>query len=109
MSTRSTKLGSIKPAAAVETILFTVPVGYTYIVKDVVALNGGGGTDLVAAYAKDAGGLRGVCFYNTTIAAFAIARFAGWLVLNPGEQFAVYAGSGRSEFWVSGTSLVGSV
>jgi len=108
MATRSTKLATAKPAAAVATLVLTVPAGYTYLAKSIFAYNAGGVNDNVFVWAGDPVTLVTAYILDQfNLAAGGKAEWEGWLTLNPGDTLYVYSQAGISHFWISGSKLPG--
>lgn len=107
MPVRVSKLGSVIPASNVQTTLFTVPAGFTYLVKDVIIVNTSGVADTASAWAQDAGGTRGATIYNASLASGGRTELQTLIAMGPGDTFIVFSNAGPSSFWVSGTKLPG--
>jgi hypothetical protein len=107
MPTRSARLASGKPAAAVTTNLGTVPNGYTWLVKSATVFNGAGVADFCYLYLQDAAGNLSFLLYQTALASNGHSEWEGWAALNPGDSLFAFSTQGSSMFWVSGAKLPG--
>jgi hypothetical protein len=107
MATRTTKLAALSPAAGLNVNAFTVPAGFTYLVKSVIVYNRRGGTDTVQVYLNDPGNFVGVLVPSQVLASQARLEYVGLVALNPGDSLIVSSSNANSDFWVSGTKLVG--
>lgn len=107
MPTRSTRLASLGPAANTYVTAFTVPNGYTYIVKEVIASSFGGAGDTLNALASDAVGIQAYVLKAQAVGANARAEWDGWLAMNQGDIFQVFSLNGNTHYWISGAKLPG--
>jgi hypothetical protein len=107
MPTRSTCLGARSSPAGTWTPLWTVPNGYTYIAKGLIAYNGGGVGDTTYVRASDPNGTYSYFWYATALAVGARLEWAGWFAMNPGQTMEVYSANGTVMFWASGAKLPG--
>ena len=107
MPTRSTKLAALTEAAGGVTDAFTVPPGYTYLVKEVLVVANGGAPTTVLVRGLDAGGIAGYLIHGKALAINENVEWDGWMALNPGDKLQVQSVGGLSSFWVSGTKLPG--
>jgi hypothetical protein len=107
MPTRSTALAVAIPVAGPLVTLFTVPAGFTYVVKSLMIYNGGVGPDTLYAGFKDPAGTDVYVYTNQALASAGRLEWNGWMAMNPGAQFVVFSTTGNSHFWVSGAKLEG--
>jgi hypothetical protein len=88
--------------------LFTVPDGYTYLVKSIYGQNvgsAGGATDVIANAAAGSG----VTIALVASTAGQTYRWDGWLALDPGARLTFNNwGPAATSYYVSGTKLPGA-
>ena len=108
MPVRSTVLGrGTTGAAATNITAYTVPAGFTAILKDIRVTRNVGG-DLTVNVVLVAGQL-GVLVINSPIAAaVSVLQHECWCVLEPGNQIQVSCSLANGvRFWLSGAELPG--
>jgi hypothetical protein len=107
MATRTSKLGASRPAAGINTTLFTVPANMTYIVKGVLVSNVVGPDDTVTVSIVQDGITFVYLLHGATVATGATTRLTDQVVLSPGDKMNFLSTGGVSVVWVTGTKLVG--
>lgn len=108
MPTRSTVLGALKPAAATNTTVFTVPAGMTYLVKSIFVAGAGGTADTVYVTANDPNGTIVWWYWNQPLPIAGRLEWEGWFALNPGQFVVINSANGASGFWINGAKLIGT-
>lgn len=110
MPTRSARLAASHPAAATATTLFTVPNGYTYLIKSVFVYENAPGGDTIIVNMSSPGvpaQIAGSLLAGSALASGGRMEWEGWAALNPGDSLVVYASLGLADFWVNGAKLPG--
>lgn len=107
MVVRTAVLGRVSVSDILTHVLFTVPAGQTWIVKDVVVTNNDGAGLSAVVSAVDSTGLIGSVIFSPTIAAGVQAELTTYQVLGPGDKLQVFASAQPYIVWVSGSKLAG--
>lgn len=110
MPTRSGPVARFhQTAAGLTTVVYTVPVDTTLIVKHVVVRNSEVVDRTVNVYAwNNAAGAAGHMF-STIVVARTLQTWNGWLAMLPGDQLTLYTDGSNVHLWVSGALLPGTI
>lgn len=110
MPTRSGPIARFhQTAAGLTTVVYTVPVDTTAIIKHVVVRNSDTVDRQTDVYAwNNANGAAGHMFTQIVIAR-SLLTWNGWLAMMPGDQLTLYTASPNLHLWVSGALLPGTI
>jgi hypothetical protein len=105
MTTRSTKLFGGTIANTGSTILYTCPEGEVALFKSCgFAQPGATATDF-SAWVGAGDGSAAITFRTGTLESNKFDWWEGWIVLEPGDQIAVYVNQPGLQVWASGALL----
>lgn len=92
-------------AANSNTIVYTVPTGYVFLLKSVVAQTPGATTNVAVITLVPAGTVFGIQFVNQSLAVNQVVNWSGWIPMNEGDV--IYVGTGASvlNYWIGGALL----
>lgn len=107
MTTRTAVLGAAIPPANVQTTLFTVPAGFTNILKSVWMHNDAGGNNFLSLILARTGQPNFIIIFGQLFAPGDIGSWNGFLAMAPGDSLQALAPAGSAEFWASGSRLFG--
>lgn len=107
MTTRSATLAADTfPGGSATTVVATVPVGETWIVKQADVWLTSFLNSSVQLYWRRANGAQGIFVQQSIVSPF-IAHFVGWSVGEPGDELVAFGSNADFYLWVSGTRLQG--
>lgn len=92
-------------AANVNTVVYTVPAGFAFILKSVILTNESSTAVTPAIWSIAAGGSPYVFETLQPLAANASFSYATWHVLNSGDELAIGSSGSTVNYWVSGAVL----
>jgi len=105
--TASKKLGSYKTSGTREIkIIYTVPVGYRTIVKEIAIYSESATAALlVQVWARDATTQHSIWLVREDLAPSTPFQHSSWMVLEAGDELHVAAAGPDCDFWISGSQL----
>lgn len=86
---------------------FTVPSGYTVLLKAAIFESGASATASVGVRILHTNGVAVWAYINQTLAAGADSYWSGWHALGPGDQIEAYSNQTGVDVWISGAVLNG--
>lgn len=108
MATRSAVLGwAHDPTSSIEQPLFTVPAGYTYILKTITLFNGSSSNQTITLYYVPAGGPSITLYTTTTFGPATNVWFNIWWVFEPGDSLSFLVSGNKWDLYASGAALIG--
>jgi len=107
MSVRTAILGRELTGNGATDAIGTCPAGETWIIKGAEVSNAGGTTVSVQLYIETADQSVRAVFFQQSLTLAAVAHYAGWVVMEPGDILWSHASGGTCYVWVSGARLAG--
>lgn len=104
MTTRTSRLAVGNSTTSAVVVVYTCPAGKTAIVKD-VRLYAGSSVGRAVFLARHSG--TDVSIIDEPMTASSVTQKQGFIVLEPGDQLAVYSSTNTFAFWASGAELAG--